>query len=125
MAGKAPENKDSVLFDLFGKNKDGNKGKRHDDQMMQVPALHTHYEAHTAPYYLAVAAPHGAATHNRAQFAPYYPTQPLRGQHVTAGETEKQQHTGVQGKFHSTDSCDPSSSSEEEEDVHRKTGGSK
>nr|AIN43962.1 dehydrin [Pinus pinaster]AIN43972.1 dehydrin [Pinus pinaster] len=128
MAGQAPENQDSALFDLFGRKKEERKDKMHDDQMMQAPALYTHHQAHIAPYYLAAAAAAqlGAATHNQARSAPYYTTQSLRGQYFTAGETEKQQHTGVPGKFHSTASRDSSSSSEEEEEAgQRKTGGSK
>nr|AIN43971.1 dehydrin [Pinus pinaster] len=127
MAGKAPEKQDPVLFDLFGRKKEEKKEKMHVGQMMQAPAFHPHNQAQTAPYHHPAAAfQNGAATHNQAAEHDQVRPPGYEGQYFTAGETEKQLHRGIPGKFHSTDNPDSSSSSEEEEeDGQRKTGGSK
>jgi hypothetical protein len=101
-------------------------------------AIHTQNQA-AHPY--ASNLPHTAATHTQTQAAQPYASNPPHtvavdqqygqvyghghGGQSTAGEPEKQQHTGVMGKLHRTNSSSSSSSSDEEKGGKKKEGGRK
>jgi hypothetical protein len=120
-AETVPEHQDRGLFGLFGK-------KKEDDKITPPPSTHTQITPPTS-------------THTQTQSAHLYPTNPPHSAAVdqqygqgyghghegqfTAGEAGKQQHTGLLGKLHRTNSSSSSSSSDEEEGGKKKEGGRK
>lgn len=100
-AGVAPEHQDRGLLGLFGNKKE------QDDQIIPPAASHT--QTHSAHLYPTHPPPVTAVDQQYGQgYAHGHEGQ------FTTGEAEKQQHTGLLGKLHRTNSSSSSSSSDEE-----------
>lgn len=115
-AETVPEHQDRGLFGLFGKKEGEAKQGEH-----IKPPVSTHTQTPDAHLY-PTNPPHAAAV-NQPNAQGY--GHGHAGQ-VTAAEAEKQQHTGLLGKLHRTNSSSSSSSSSsDEEGGKKKEGGRK
>jgi len=108
-AETVPEHQDRALFGLFGKKKE--EEAKHEDHIKPPASTHTQTQTHDAHLY-PTNPPQGAAVNQ----------QHAQGYGHTAGEAEKQQHTGLLGKLHRTNSSSSSSSSSDEEGEKKKKG---
>lgn len=117
-AETVPEHQDRGLFGLFGKKEEETK---QGDHIKPPASTHTQTQTRDAHLY-PTNPPHGAVV-NQPHAQGY--GHGHAGQ-VTAAEAEKQQHTGLLGKLHRTNSSSSSSSSSsDEEGGKKKEGGRK
>lgn len=117
-AETVPEHQDRGLFGLFGKKEEETK---QGDHIKPPASTHTQTQTQTPDAHLyPTNPPHGSVV-NQPHAQGY--DHGHAGQ-FTAAEAEKQQHTGLLGKLHRTNSSSSSSSSDEE-GGKKKEGGRK